>query len=517
MNGEAHLPNVAVIGAGLGGLSAAIRLAATGFAVDLYERSDSVGGKAGTLTESGFRFDTGPSLVTMKDVFDDLFSSVGRRAEEYLSFVPLPVICRYFYPDSTTLDAFFEPDRFGREIQSKTGEPAAHLARYLAYSKRIYEVAGDLFLRHSLHDSSTYGSALFWKSLSRIFRIDPLRTMDAANRSFFQSPKIRQLFDRYATYNGSSPYLTPATLNIIPHVEYGLGGYAMAGGIRSIPLALERLARELGVRFHFGADVERIEYGTPGGKSGMRRTRTIRGIRIGGEFRPYGIVISNVDVTLTYRNLLVDAEAPLLKRYERLESSSSGIVFYWGMRSAFPELSVNNIFFSSDYRNEFDQIFRAVTVPEDPTVYVNITSKVNPADAPTGGENWFVLINTPYDSGQDWDDEVARLRPRVLNTLCSALGRRIDREIVFEQTMHPGQIAERTGSYRGSLYGISSNSTLAAFLRHPNRSRRYPGLYLCGGSVHPGGGMPLAILSGGIAAALVQKDVSRHPESWRNG
>jgi phytoene desaturase len=304
-----------------------------------------------------------------------------------------------------------------------------------------------------------------------------------------------QLFDRYATYNGSSPYKVPATLNIIPYVEYGLGGFAVTGGIYAIPAALGRLAGQLGVRMFLETRVERV----------LHRNGRVKGIRVGGEDMDYPIVVSNADVLRTYEDLLVDPEARLARRYGALEPSSSGLVFFWGMDGKNPELGVNNIFFSGDYPREFRELFVEQVCPVEPTVYVNITSKVTPGDAPEGGENWFVLINAPCDVGQDWPQEVAASRERILDRVRQGLGRSIAREIVSEEVMNPRDIQNNTGSRMGSLYGISSNTSMAAFLRHPNRSRRYRGLYFCGGSVHPGGGMPLAVLSGKIAADLIRR------------
>jgi diapolycopene oxygenase len=202
---------------------------------------------------------------------------------------------------------------------------------------------------------------------------------------------------------------------------------------------------------------------------------------------------------------LSQPQAPPARRYRRLEPSSSGLVFLWGLAESYPELGVNNIFFSADYRREFRELFEERVCPRNPTIYVNVTSKLTPQDAPRGAENWFVLVNAPYLSGQDWKQETRRVRQRILSVMERVLGRPVGRSIVVEQVMTPEDIQRNTGSTRGSLYGISSNSPLAAFLRHPNRSRRIRGLYFCGGSVHPGGGMPLAVLSGKIAADLVKK------------
>jgi phytoene desaturase len=486
---------VAVVGAGLGGLSAAIRLAHAGFAVDLYDQQAIVGGKAGMKRIGDFRFDTGPSLLTMPPVFEQLFDEVGERLADHLEFIPLAPICHYFFPDGTRLFSYSEQERFAEEINAKTLDSAAALERYLDYGKRIYDNTAQLFLWNSLHELSSYLKGFSLKSMLNLGKIDALRSMDAANRSFFRDPRMVQLFNRYATYNGSSPYKVPATLNIIPYVEYGQGGYAVAGGIHAIPAALGELARKLGVRLFLDTRVERI----------LHQKRRIRGIRVGGESLDYDIVVSNADVLRTYEDLLEDPEARLALRYKGLEPSSSGLVFFWGMKQSNTELGVNNIFFSGDYPREFRELFVERVCPVEPTVYVNITSRITPADAPAQGENWFVLINAPCDVGQEWPEEVDASRERILSRVQQALGRSVAGSIAAEEVMSPRDIQNNTGSRLGSLYGISSNTSMAAFLRHPNRSRRYRGLYFCGGSVHPGGGMPLAILSGKIASDLIRR------------
>jgi phytoene desaturase len=335
--------------------------------------------------------------------------------------------------------------------------------------------------------------------------------MDKAHRGFFRDKRAVQLFNRYATYNGSDPFAVPATLNIIPHVEYGIGAYAVKNGIVAIPRALEKLARSLGVEFRFNTRVERIlTEGRPGRRRGKHAARVI-GVRLaaigaaGSEEFPANQIICNADVTPAYHQLLNDSDAPLARRYRRLEPSSSGLVFFWAMGSDYSELGLHNIFFSSDYRREFRDIFERGQCPDEPTVYVNISSKVDRSDAPSPGESWFVLVNAPSDNGQDWDEEVKRTKAAVLRRLEQALGRDMSPDIRQESILRPPDIQANTSSHGGSLYGISSNSRSAAFLRHPNRSRRYRGLFFCGGSAHPGGGMPLAMLSGKIAADLAVK------------
>ena len=516
----------AVIGAGIGGLSAAATLAHQGWEVDLYERLPYAGGKAASRTVGAYRFDTGPSLLTMPWVFQDFFTSLGLTMGDYIRPIPLEPICNYFYPDGTRFSSYQDADRFGREIEAHTASSAQELQTYLRSSRKLWNRAGRLFLFNSLHEASTYLKPRSWPSILSLPAIDAFRSLHDANRAFFKDPHLVQLFDRYATYNGSDPFKTPATMRIIPHVEYFWGGYMVEGGIVAIPRGLEEAARRMGVRIHLDTPVERILTDRPVCTDRtIRGAEKVRGIRVQGTNLEYPVVVSNADVLSTYRTLLSQAEAPEAQRYEKLEASSSAVVFLWGIRSRFPELSTHNIFFSSDYRREFRSIFDENTIPEDPTIYVNITSKCNPQDAPSGrdlygpelgdpgsgpgpgpaGENWFVLVNTPPHRGQDWVYLVQNLKHRIVDRLSKELQRDIGSLIEEECIISPLDIERDTGSTYGSLYGIASNDRFSAFVRHPNRSRRISGLYFVGGSAHPGGGMPLALLSGQIAARLVQR------------
>jgi phytoene desaturase len=500
-----HPLRAAVVGAGLGGLSAAIRLARRGWQVDVFEQREGPGGKASSRTLDGFRFDTGPSVLTMTQVLDQLLDEAGATVEERPRPVRLETVCRYAYPDGTVIRAWGEPARLADEIAGATRDRAVSVEAYLAHCRRIYERAAFLFLWKSLHEPASYVDRRALATLLHPGSLDALRTVHAANASFFRDPRTIQLFDRYATYNGSDPFRAPATLNIIPWVEHGLGAYTVQGGIASLPRALEALACRLGVAFHYGARVEAI-------LTGGGRVRGLSWVEAGRASRgalPHGrldapVVVSNADVLATY-DLLDDRDAPAARRYRRLEPSTSALVFLWGMRRTFPDLGVNNIFFAEDYRSEFADLFERAICPRAPTVYVNITSKVTPGDAPPGCENWFVLVNAPAIGGQEWDREVELTRRSVLRRLGQAIGREIERDIACESVLTPPDIERLTGSRRGSLYGIASNSRTAAFVRHANRSRRHRGLYFCGGSAHPGGGMPLALLSGKIASDLVTR------------
>lgn len=486
---------VAIVGAGIGGLAAATLLAKAGSRVTVFEQAEHIGGKAASVQLGEYRFDTGPSLFTLPEVFRAFFARLGRNLEDELELIPLAPLCAYEFADGTRLQSFSDRTKFAAGLEAAGVATAAELGAYLEKSANLWNLAGELFLTRSLHEPATYGSRRGLRAILNAAKLSPFKTLHAANARAFSDPRAVQLFDRYATYNGSSPFRTPATMRIIPHVEYAYGGYGLAGGIIALPRALERVARELGVEFRLGARVDRI----------VVAEGRCRGVEAGGAHFPADIVVSNADVLSTYRTLLREPQAREAQRAERMEPSSSGLVFLWGLAKRFPQLQVHNIFFSGDYRDEFDALFQRLEMPAEPTVYVNITSKLTPGDAPAEGENWFVLLNAPRNAGQDWAAVAAQARAAVLKRVSRALGCDVGALIRVEKIIAPPDIERDTGSTHGSLYGIASHSPLSAFLRHPNRSRRIRGLYVAGGSAHPGGGMPLALLSGILAADLAEK------------
>jgi phytoene desaturase len=318
--------------------------------------------------------------------------------------------------------------------------------------------------------------------------------MHTHHQKRFLNPKTAQLFDRYATYNGSDPYQTPATLSIIPHLEYNLGAYFPSGGMIEIPRSLTRLAKDLGVEFHLEEPVTNIR--CAGNQvTGLDTTK--------GTY-DFDYVASNADIRPTYDRLLPEITKP--KKLLNQPKSSSGIIFYWGVNRTFDELGVHNIFFAENYKREFDAIFKTQTMDEDPTAYVHISSKVASEDAPAGCENWFVLMNAPANSGQDWGNLVAETRKNVIAKISQILGVDLEKHIVSEDYLDPRRIETRTSSSGGALYGNASNNKFAAFLRHPNYRPSIKNLYWIGGSVHPGGGIPLCLSSAKIAAKLFQEN-----------
>jgi phytoene desaturase len=486
--------SIGIIGAGFGGLAAAIHLAAKGYRVTVYERQSMPGGKASEITADGFRFDTGPSLLTMPFVLEDLYDAAGAAAEERVQLAPVDPICRYFYPDGAVLSAHADEGAFEQELRTFAPGDADTLRRFLDYSQRIYERTSDIFLFNSLGDLKSLLRVRNLPTLLRLPQIDPFRTVHEGVQSYFSDPRLVQLFDRYATYNGSNPWQAPATLNIIPYVEYRLGGWYVRGGMYALVRSLAALAERLGAELRYGSDVERID--VAGGR--------VRGVHVDAAFIPHDAVISNADAVFTMTQL-VEGKEKRKQRYRELEPSCSGLVFLWGVRGTESALAHHNIFFSEDYRREFDDIFERLVPPADPTVYVSITARSDPSHAPGGHENWFVLINMPYLTDENRDTDIDTIRASVLAQL-QASGVDLTGRIVHESVITPQDLEQRTNSNRGSIYGISSNSRNAAFLRPQNRVRSVPGLFLAGGSAHPGGGVPLVLLSGKLAARGVMRE-----------
>ncbi|MEM6802162.1 MAG: 1-hydroxycarotenoid 3,4-desaturase CrtD [Bacteroidota bacterium] len=480
-----------IVGAGIGGLATAIRLRHKGFEVSVFEASYKAGGKLNQMEEKGYRFDMGPSLFTLPQELDAIFSFVGKNPRDYYEYEKLELITKYFYEDGTQIDAWAEPHRFAAEIEDKTKESKEKALKVLKKSEEIYDITAHVFLERSLHKLSTYLRKDTLISILNLHRIDSMRSMHKANAHQFKDPRVVQLFDRYATYNGSNPYEAPATLRIIPHLEFNIGAYFPKKGIYSIPSALYQLAKDIGVNFHFGKKVEEILVSE--GKA--------QGIKIAGEDYPAEVVVSNMDVVPTYRKLLSHQKAP--EKILSQPRSSSALIFYWGIKASFPQLDLHNIFFSEDYQEEFRQIWEEKGIYHDPTIYVHISSKCEAEDAPQGCENWFVMINVPANQGQDWESLIVNARARILSKLSRMLKQDIEPLIEFEDKLTPELIESRTSSYQGALYGNSSNNKFAAFLRHPNFHRKIKGLYFVGGSVHPGGGIPLCLLSARIVGDLV--------------
>lgn len=487
-----------IIGSGVAGMACAIRLAVQGFNVSVFEKNSYPGGKLSAFEKDGFHFDAGPSLFVQPENIEALFKLAGENIQQYLRYNQLDITCKYFYEDGVVISAWTNKEKFANEIEAKTGEPAEHVLAYLKESEKIYRNIGDIFLNNPLQKTATWLKPKIIKALGFTKPGYLFSTFNKLNEKKFSNPHIVQLFNRYATYNGSDPYQAPGMLQLIPHIEFNEGVFYPLGGMISVTKALYSLALKKGVQFYFNAPVQEI----------IKEGKSVKGIIANGKDLYADVVVSNADVYFTYKQLL--NKESIAKQILKQESSSSAIVFYWGIKKEFQQLNLHNVFFSNNYKEEFNSIFKTKTVYADPTVYINITSKCEPGvHAPAGKENWFVMVNVASDVHMSEATAINTYRKNIITKLNRILQINIESLIETEAILHPRKIEEETASYAGAIYGTSSNSRKAAFLRHPNFSDTFQGLYFTGGSVHPGGGIPLCLKSAEITSRIIDGDVSK--------
>ncbi|MFM8493808.1 MAG: phytoene desaturase family protein [Bacteroidota bacterium] len=490
---------VAVIGGGVAGLAAAARLAAQGYKVDLLEAAAEPGGKMRDYQADGFRFDGGPSLFTLPEVMEQLFADCGKKMSDYVTYDRLELVTRYFYPDGTQVNAWSTPERLASELEQKIGEPAAQVLAFLKRAAFMYRITASVFIERSLHD---WRNLLRLSTFLRLFAIPRLgifTSMHHFQKRWLRHERSLQLFGRFATYNGSDPYRAPGTLSMIAHIEQERGAFYPHGGMVALRNALHQLAIDLGVQIRVNTRADQF----------WIHQKRLKGLLLGAEREIYPIVVCANDILQVQRKQMPRKYSQ--KRFLSQELSTSAVVFHWSVRGAFPQLDLHNVFFSAHYRREFQHLQRG-EVDFDPTWYVYISSKKNPTDAPSGFENWFVMANVPAQRDLPWEALVERLREEAFDRLSKALG--VDlRSLVNEQrVITPHEMERATGAVGGALYGPASNSRWSAFLRQANRDQRIKGLFYCGGTVHPGGGIPLCLHSAAITADLVAR-AHPHPKA----
>jgi 1-hydroxycarotenoid 3,4-desaturase len=491
-----HDPNVVVVGAGVGGLACAIDLAGSGFRVKVLERAHHAGGKARTVALGplgGIEIDAGPTVLTMPWVFDELFERAGASFRAEVALERADILARHAWADGTRLDLHAERGRSADAIAQTFGPAEARA--YLAFcddGRRIYEIAEGLFLRAQRPTVASMARQ-FASTLSILGKLDAHRSMWSSLERRFASPRLRQLFGRYATYCGSSPFEAPATLNLVAHVE-SEGVYRAREGVRSLVASLERLARSLGVEFLYGHPVDRIlvERGRATGVTCQDSSFAADAVVFNGDASALGAGLLGAHATKA---------APVTAPGARSLSAVT-----WAMRartSGFP-LVRHNVFFSDDYPREFEAILRHGAAPDEPTVYVCAHERGDDVtDLPH--ESLLVLTNAPATG-----DDPGRWHPREKNrctTVMMNVLRRMGLSVLPSESVQttPAEFHRLFPGTGGALYGPRSRGGLSALSRQAAASK-IPGLYLAGGSVHPGAGLPMAALSGRLAASKIRED-----------
>lgn len=477
-----------VIGSGLGGLATSIRLARMGWRVIVFEQALSPGGKMNRFQEGGYTFDTGPSLITMPWVFQELFTAAGQKLEEHLELVPVEPAAEYHFADGVQFRVSNNLPEWLSTLRSHEAGADARFLQFMSLGARLFDLSRRTFFAAPPGEPPAAGA------LGALCRL-PIRhawgPYHKTVESFFRSPHLRQMYLRYATYVGSSPWKIPAMLSVIPYLEHAYGGWHVRGGLYRIIEALLSVASALGVEVRTASRVARI----------LRDGGRASGVQLpdGSIFRS-DIVIMNGDASMAGVMLGQPGAVPL----SVAERSMSGFLLLLGLRRKLSAQSQHTVYFSADYPKEFRQIFDDQTFPDEPTVYVSIPSRDDSGVAPAGCEALFVMANAPASDTLAWGDaEIIAARSSVLRRLERGGLAITEADIAVSRIWTPRTIASAYDMPGGAIYGTHSHGCRHAFLRPPNRDRKVAGLYCVGGSTHPGGGTPTVLISARIVSELI--------------
>ena len=493
-----------VIGGGLGGLTAACTLAARGYQVTLIERNTWLGGKAVALERDGFRFDMGPTILTLPSVLRRIFEDAKRDIDDYLNLIRLDPQWRCFFSDGEQFDLVESIDQMKTNLRAFTGgdKSGAGFEKFMQVSERLHDVSDRFFFWKSvggIRDTMNVKESFSLQVLSDVLSLRFGRTVAGLVRSNIPDPRIAQMVDHFTQYVGSSPEASPAVLCGIAHMQTTEGIWYPAGGTRAVPDALVKLATELGVEFITGKQVIHIR--TDGS--------CVSGVQLDdGTLVECTTVVSNSDVVRTHDELLGQTTSRAFRDRRQYEPACSGVVLYLGLNKRYEHLLHHNFVFSNDPHEEFDFIYRKGEPAPDPTCYVCAPSVTEPGVAPEGGEALYVLVHTPYlRPDHDWNVMLPEYREAIIEKLRTAGGMGdINDRIVFEETLTPEDIDRRYHVLNGAIYGLASHGRFMGAFKPANRSPDINGLYFAGGAAHPGPGMPMVMMSGWIAADTIDQD-----------
>ena len=495
---------VGIIGGGLGGLAAACTLAARGHKVILFERNGWLGGKAAQLTGAGFRFDMGPTIVTIPSVLRRVFAEAGRRLEDYLELIRLDPQWRCFFNDGSVLDLNQDPEAMSQALNRFA--PGTNAGQgyhdFLALSRRLDDISQRNFFYKpigGIRDMVDFKASFDPKLLGDVLAMRMGRSVASTVRAFNSDHRVAQMVDHFTQYVGSSPYGSPAVLCGIAHMQHSEGVWYPMGGTRAVPLALEKLARELGVEIRLNTNIEKI----------LSHAGSVTGVcTTDGENVALAAVVSNCDSVRTHRELINGAVGKKFERRRKYEAACSGVVLYLGLNKRYEHLAHHDFVFSRDPHEEFDYIYKKGEPAPDPTCYLAATTCTEPGTAPPGGEALYVLVHTPFlRPHHDWKKMFPEYRRVILEKLKHTGGMKdIEKRIVFESALTPQDINDRYHVLNGAIYGLASHGKFLGAFKPGNRSPDLHGFYLAGGSAHPGPGMPMVLMSGWIAADALHKD-----------
>jgi len=493
-----HGRSVAVIGAGLGGISAAISLAAEGYSVEVYEKNEHLGGKLNILQDKGFTFDLGPSILTMPHIFQRLFQKAGERMEAHVPTVQLELEWRTFFPDNRRIDLYNDLELMDEENSELTEKHRKELESFMDYAREMYELARPGYFEEGI---DTTREAVKFYGLFKAFRgFDIFSSMDDVVSRHISSPHLQDLVNFFIKYVGSSPYRAPAVLTLLPYIQNEFGLWYIPGGMSRLAEGLENIARKLGVEFNLNSEI--VGASLEEGRITSLQSRSAGKIEA-------DIFVSNMEVIPFYRDITGE-DQEFLSNYSSFEPACSGYVLHLGVDKKYPQLQHHNFFFSSNPRKHFADVFKNYSLPEDPTIYLVASSRTDSTVAPEGCENLKILPHIPYIQDEPFTaSEYDRLEERLLNKLEEMGLKGLRDNIIYRDVWRPEDIRENYYSNRGSIYGVVADRQKNRGFKAPKSSEKYDNLYFVGGSVNPGGGMPMVALSGQQVADKISGDGNR--------
>lgn len=492
------LPTAVVIGGGLGGISAAISLAQKGYEVSLFEQNNHFGGKLNRKEQDGFGFDLGPSILTMPDIFEQLFKNSGKKMEEYIPTTRLNLEWRSFFSDGTVIDLYGDLEEMEAKNSALNKEDMNEYRDFLDYANKLFEATKEGYFAEGL--DTTMEMIRHHGVFSSLKDFDYFSTMHEGISKRISHPKLQNILDYFSKYVGSSPYDAPAILNMIIAMQHQLGAWYVPGGMHLIAEGLVTLAKEIGVKLYLNTQATKLDTD--------ENQNVTAAVFSDGSKVEADVFVSNMEVIPAYHYLLNEDEKYLDKLEDKFEPAASGFVLHLGVNKQYPQLSHHNFFFSDDPKTNYDQVYHQDELPVDPTIYLVNVNKTDPTQAPVGYENIKILPHIPYISEKPFThEEYSEFRERLLIKLEKMGLEGIRKHIVTENLWTPEDIQEAYSSHCGAIYGAVSDKKKNHGFKHPKYSKRYNNLYFVGGTVNPGGGMPMVTLSGQqVADKILEKE-----------
>ena len=500
---------IAVIGSGLGGLSAACTLAARGYQVSVFEKNPWLGGKAAVLQEQGFRFDMGPTILIQPSVLRRVFCEAGRNLDDYVHMVRLDPQWRCFFDNGSVLDLKNDVAETATELNARRPGMGDKYVQFMQYSRELHGISDRFFFWKSvgsIRDTFDMNGAFDKRVLRDLLQMRIGSTVAGTIRKYIDDPDVAQMLDHYVQYVGSSPDASPAILCSIGNMQAEEGIWYPMGGTRAVPEAMVKLGRELGVEYHTSTEIERLLTVAPSTNQD-KRDKVTGLMTTAGQRYEFDAVVSNEDAVRTYRELVGGAPADRFDREREYEPACSGVVLYLGLNKRYDHIAHHDFVFSRDPHEEFHHIYDLGEPAPDPTCYIASTSGTEPATAPAGGDAFYVLVHTPFlRPNHDWSKMFPRYRQVILDKLKRTAGLTdIEDRIVFERALTPIDIHNRYKVLNGAIYGLSSHGRFNGAFKPSNTSSEIDGLFLAGGAAHPGPGMPMVMMSGWIAGDAVDQ------------